>query len=154
MYTLFPIILFVGVSLYALMHIYRIARDMLTASWVSCVGKIETYDVKKREINSTYSLGSYAVIVLKRFKYSYSVKGTRYEGVRVSWAFPESMLEEVVKSSYYEIFKNAPNIKVFYNPKRPSQSVVLKGLRVYHLVNVLPALFVVMFIAWFVHAVS
>ena len=153
MYTLLPIVLLTGLTLYALIHVHRVLKDLLTASWVRCVGMIETYDVKEREVNSTYSLGSYTVIALNRFKYSYCVKGKRYEGTRVSWAFPQSMLREIVQSSYDEIFENAPNITIFYNPKNPSQSVVLKGLRVYHMVNLLPALFLIVFVVWFLYSI-
>ncbi|GEM_PF-5485299 len=153
LYTLLPVLLFAGLSLYALTQVYRVVRDVLTSSWVRCTGKIETYDVKEREVHSTYSLGSYTVIVLNRFKYRYSVQGRNYEGVRVSWAFPRSMLRELVKSSYDEIFRNAPDITIFYNPGNPSQAVVLRGLRAYHLMNLLPALFLVIFVIWFRYSI-
>ncbi len=151
LYTLLPIILFAGLALYAVALLWKVMRDVLTRSWSRCTGKIMTYDVKLR--GGFSSPGSYEVIVLNRLKYTYSVGGRTYENHMVSWVFSQSMLREIIEGCYTEVFSKAPGVDVYYNPKKPSQAVLLKGLRGYHAVIALPAVFLCIFVLWVVYSI-
>jgi len=107
LHTLLPIILFVGLALYAVALTGKAIRDGLTGSWSRCTGKMVTYDFKLRDVSSSH--GSYQVIVLNRLKYTYSVRGKTYDNLLVSWAFPQSMLMEIIEGSYTEVFIKAPD---------------------------------------------
>jgi hypothetical protein len=56
-------------------------------------------------------------------RYSYTVRGVHHEGSRIAFGYTASRSREM-ESAFFTSLKNAPSVKVKYNPVDPSESTL------------------------------
>ncbi len=141
--NIFVVAVSAALCLYALFSVVAIYKDFATKSWSSCSGKLVHWDMRKFDATNVDSFGSNEIICLRKLVYEYSVGQRTYTGNRISWSFPtdSSLINAnsswIVEQYYNRIFKQSPQLVVFYNPGKPSVSVLLPGLKSYHLIRLL-----------------
>ena len=75
--------------------------------------------------------------------YKHEVKRKEYESNLIGYGFPMNMSVLYVDKTLNNIFETAPNLKVYYNPKKPDVSVLTAGLKMYHVVKMLGYLLII-----------
>ncbi|HHH36808.1 MAG TPA: DUF3592 domain-containing protein [Gammaproteobacteria bacterium] len=77
------------------------------------------------------------------FRYTYDVKGKRYEGSRVTFSDHVNKFEKSIRKLQKQ-YQGSDSIKVYYNPEKPEESVLVPGASIY---NFTPLITSALFIA-------
>lgn len=117
-------------ALHALLAIqfWGISKSVLAYFWPKAKGEVIYAGI---DTNYESDGNTYAPVV----EYKYRVRGKEYCSRRFAYGYVASSFG-FSASSIYKKYRNRLHVNVFYNPKRPSESVLLVGFRFFHLVNV------------------
>lgn len=99
---------------------YRISSGKSSLKWSYVTG-----DVIKSRLTKDYG-GDGADTYNIRIKYSYKVNNKLYTSKKVSYKFLVMTGESEARKLYKSLI-NDKKVKVFYNPKKPRQSVIIQG---------------------------
>ena len=109
---------------------FRFAMTSIrTERWRSTTGTLENADD-----------ASAAVSANARYSYSYQVDDQSYRSKHIGFGFPDNFADLVAKSEIARINAAAPNVEVFYDPRKPDVSVLVRGFQPYHAVRMLPVI--------------
>ena len=120
--------LFYGISYGGLGYtVISILRSIIALGWSEARGEITRAAIDE----SCDSDGcSYKPLI----EYKYDVYGKEYHSKRFAFGYAMSgfcFLAEMI----YNKYKNHPMVTVYYNPKNPKSAVLLRGVRIFQLVN-------------------
>ncbi|WNO11277.1 DUF3592 domain-containing protein [Teredinibacter sp. KSP-S5-2] len=125
-------LIFVAVGIVGgLYSLYSILLSQAANSWSTVSGKIEFHGVEE----SRDSDGD--LMYEAKVEYSYEFRGRRYTGKRIGFGLGSWNIKWLVWSAYREATKMAPRATVFVNPRNPKLATLLKGIKSFHVVNVL-----------------
>ena len=106
---------------------YRIRKAKATAEWAETEGVVASSEMKNSYLRRHRGLGPYRTYHKFHIDYRYSVNGTEYSSERFS--FSTNYVGEPEKVRFYEDnYRQGQTIKVYYNPAKPSESVLIRGL--------------------------
>jgi len=106
--------------------LYSAYFQIRTRFWATTVGNIHNLGLKKFGISNDLSEQQYRGKVL----YSYSVNGQTYEGTRISpWVFVTNYNAKglLLKQQAGIDMPTKDTVTVYYNPKKPQKSFLLKA---------------------------
>lgn len=113
-------------TIFTLIEFINLFRSLKATSWKTAKGKIEDWDIH-------YSAdGEGTNLATNKLKYSYSVSGNKYLSDRVAFGFPWFMDSLLAGNTIENALKSAPELKIYYNPKLPSESTLVVGMKVFH----------------------
>ena len=119
--------LLIGVAtIFVSIEVVNLVRSLRAAKWKTAKGKIEDWDIHY----STDSEGTN--LTINKLQYSYSVAGQNYLSSRVGFGFPWIMDSLFVGNTIEKILESAPELKIYYNPKVPSESTLVVGMKTFH----------------------
>jgi len=101
-------------------------RSIASASWPTTVGRLKAWNLRVEEGSEQTSF------VIDNLEYTYHVHGKEYSSKNAGYGFPRRMDILWVRASVDRILRTAPDVTVYYNPKRPLQAVLSVGFRAYH----------------------
>lgn len=127
-------IIFIGLFIY---EISNAIKSILVKNWPLTDGKLHKWNIKAED------QGEDTARVIDELVYKYEVKGKGYESNQIGYGFPMSMSVLYVDKTLNNIFETAPNLTVYYNPKKPDVSVLTVGLKIYHVVKMLGYLLII-----------
>ena len=124
---------------------YRIYLAGSSQRWPFVLGDLESADLREavyrgREVGGGADQASAWRV---DFKYSYTVADTKYQGTRVTFS---DSVNKTMRSlrALQNHYRGRSQVKVYYNPKNPAQSLLLPGLSVF---NFTPLITSALFIA-------
>ena len=119
--------LLVGVAtIFMLIEVINLIRSLRAARWKTAKGKIEDWDIH-------YSAdGEGTNLITNKLQYSYSVSGNDYLSNRVAFGFPWFMDSLLAGNAIEKALESAPKLKIYYNPKSPSESTLIVGMKTFH----------------------
>jgi hypothetical protein len=126
-----PIIkaIFLGVFILILLHtFYSALKSLFASSWPKANGEIVYAGILEEDDGES---STYKPVI----EFKYKVKGKVYTSNTFAFGFMASSFR-FLSSSIFKRYRNRPYVKVFYNPKKPSQGVLLTGIRFFHIFNV------------------
>ena len=111
----------------------RIVQAYRSNQWPWVLGELESADLKQvvyngREIDGTADKASALVV---NFSYRYRVKNHDYRNRRVTFSDSVNKTTSALKK-LQEQYQGKSQIRVFYNPNRPEQSVLVPGLSIFN----------------------
>ena len=145
--TVIPLFMFVFILYYVwlvLRETFRFIKGMRAASWPNTNGKILNSNLLER-------WGSEDMEYEARITYSYSALGKNYESNNLYFG----LLSPTSKwpSKYLvQKYKKPENVKIYYNPNSPSESVLIVGINVIQLHTFIILLIYGLFAAYFAKA--
>jgi hypothetical protein len=105
----------------------RVRKAKATAEWPETEGVVVSSEMKNSYLRRRRGLGPHRTYHKFHIDYRYSVDGTEYTSKRFS--FSTNYIGEPEHVRYYnDNYGQGQTIKVYYNPARPSQSVLIRGL--------------------------
>ena len=118
--------------------LYSAYFQIRTRFWATTVGNIHNLGLKKFDISNDLSEQQYRGKAL----YSYSVNGQTYEGTRISpWVFVTNYNAKglLLKQQAGIDMPTKDTVTVYYNPKKPQKSFLLKASKFGILVTLISA---------------
>ena len=117
----------VGVST-GTFFIYRILQAVSSNRWPFVLGELESSDLREaiyrgREVEGTRDQASAWVV---DFRYRYSVADKDYTGTRVTSSDGVNKTMGALRK-LQEQYQGKSQIRVYYNPKKPGQSLLIPG---------------------------
>ena len=112
---------------------YRILQAYRSNQWPWVLGELESAELKQvlyngREVDGSADLASAMVV---NFAYRYRVKSHDYRGRRVT--FSDSVNKTMGPlEKLRDRYQGKSQIKVYYNPRQPEQSVLVPGLSIFN----------------------
>ena len=104
-----------------------ILRSVIAFRWGKAKGEI-TYaaiDSKCDEDGCTF---------MPLIEYKYCVRGKEYHSKRFAFGYIESN-DRFLAKAILNKFKNKSYVTVYFDPKNPKNAVLLRGIRIFHLIN-------------------
>ncbi|WP_428738449.1 DUF3592 domain-containing protein [Sulfurimonas sp.] len=108
---------------------YYFYLDSKSKNWVLIEGNYSTYQFKKFKINN-FSRNS-TKVVQTYCEYTYTVEGEKYFSNVLSIVNKDYYFHETFLELAKELVRKNPKTKtlqLYYNPKNPSESILVKGL--------------------------
>ena len=123
---------FVGISTGAF-FCYRIYQGTSSTHWPFVIGELESADLKQaiyqgREFGGGPDSVSAWVV---NFKYAYTVADKKYEGSRVTYSDGVNKTQRALRK-LRDSYQGRSQMRVYYNPKNPGQSVLVPGLSLFN----------------------
>lgn len=123
---------FVGVST-AIFFCYRIFQGAKSTRWPFVIGDLESNQLKEviyrgRDVDGVRDEVSAWVV---NFKYSYTVANRKYNGSRVTYSDGINKTMRALRK-LQDKYRGKSQIKVYYNPANPNQSVLVPGLGIFN----------------------
>ena len=123
----------------------RITQAAKSNSWPWVVGELESAALRDvvyrgREVDGSADQASARVV---NFRYRYRVKDEHYQGSRVTFSDSVNKTSGALQKLQNQ-YQGKSQIKVFYRPDQPQQSVLIPGLSVF---NFTPLITSALFIA-------
>ena len=111
----------------------RITQAAGSKSWPWAMGELESAALRDvvyhgREVEGGADQASARVV---NFRYRYQVKGENYTGTRVTFSDGVNKTGGALKK-LQDQYQGKSKIKVFYNPRKPQQSVLVPGLSIFN----------------------
>jgi hypothetical protein len=125
----FYIVAFVVGILNISIFIYYFYLDSKSKNWVAIEGNYSTYQFKKFKINN-FSRNA-TKVVQPYCEYTYTLEGEKYFSNVLSIVNKDYYFHEIFLDLAKKIVKKNPKTKalqIYYNPKNPSESILVKGL--------------------------
>ncbi len=117
--------------------------SLLATQWPKARGKVAYAGVDEDYDGSEG--GSYKPVI----EFKYTVRGKEYISNRFAFGFLSSGFK-LLAIDIYRKYSNRPNVMVSYNPKKPQNSVLLTGIRLFHVVQlVFFSVMICVFGPWF-----
>ena len=116
--------LVVGVSTGAF-FCYRIFQATASTAWPFVIGELESTGLKEVVYRGRDVDGS------RNFKYNYAVANKKYQGSRVTYSDGINKTLRALRK-LQDRYRGKSQILVYYNPKNPSQSVLVPGLHIFN----------------------
>lgn len=112
---------------------YRILQAGRSKQWPWVLGELESADLRQviyngREIDGSADQASAMVV---NFSYQYRVSNHDYRGRRVTFSDSVNKTMGALKK-LQDRYQGKSQIKVYYNPHRPEQSVLIPGLNLFN----------------------
>jgi hypothetical protein len=105
----------------------RVRKAKATAEWAETEGVVVSSEMKDSYLRRRREGGPHRTYHKFYVDYRYSVDGTEYRSERFS--FSTNYIGEPEKVRFYnDNYGEGQTIKVYYNPARPSESVLIQGL--------------------------
>ena len=113
---------------------YRIVQATTSTGWPSVTGELESSELKEvvyrgREVGGRPDEASAWVV---NFNYSYQIADKKYHGSRVTYSDGVNKTVRALRKLQNR-YQGQSQIQVYYNPKNPSQSVLVPGLSIFNL---------------------
>lgn len=118
------LVLLTGILIY---FIYGALLNILAARWPKTSGRVLSSEIK-RDDNAEVTTWSPLI------EYKYEIKGQEYTSKNIAFGLFAGF--KFLASPIYKDFQSDSQIEVSYNPKMPQQSVILTGLKFFHLFNI------------------
>lgn len=118
----------VGISAFLLYVVLQISSGILTINWLDTEGKIFNKTVRQEEVTRTTGKGlsrktRKEIVIHYHFKYKYLVNNIEYTNDQMS----AGKLEEPYHyKENFEKYNEGQKITIYYNPKKPNQSFLIK----------------------------
>ena len=125
------LVLIVGLIIFflAIKQIINLILSMRAKNWPTAEGKLDKWNIRIED----YSDGE---LDINEFKYSYEADGTEYISEKIGFGFPIWIDKTFAEKSLDHVLENSPKLKIYYNPKKPTESVLVVGIQIYHLITV------------------
>lgn len=110
----------------------RLAQQSL--SWPSVPGQITVSEIQSHNFGELGDAVDFPVV-----RYSYSVRGVKYEGSRISYGDGDIRnLGLAAATEIVDCYRKGEELSVYYNPDRPSDSVLMfdVGTNVYTMLRI------------------
>ena len=133
-------LIFGVVGILFLLELVNLIKSVLAINWKATVGKIQNWDMHYSDNGDSTNL------VVNNLEYSYSVSGIDYISKRIAFGFPMIMEALYVGKDMERILSDAPNLNVYYDAKKPKESSLMVGLKLFHLFKIFAFLLVLAFI--------
>ena len=122
----------VGVSTGAF-FCYRIFQATASTAWPFVIGELESTGLKEvvyrgRDVDGSRDEASALTV---NFKYNYAVANNKYQGSRVTYSDGINKTLRALRK-LQDRYRGKSQILVYYNPKNPSQSVLVPGLHIFN----------------------
>ena len=65
-------------------------------------------------------------------RYSYVVEGEEYHSELLGYGYPPDKLQIIARSELKAVLEKAPEVVVYYDPRKPEVSVLMNGFKVFH----------------------
>ena len=122
----------VGVAT-AMFFVFRIYQGATSVHWPFVIGELESTDLKEvifkgKDVDGGVDSASAWVV---SFRYSYAVSGRKYDGSRVTYSDGINKTSRALRKLQNKYQGNA-SIKVYYNPAKPTQCVLVPGLSIFN----------------------
>jgi|GEM_PF-2876675 len=69
--------------------------------------------------------------------YSYVVEGEEYRSGQVGYGYPPDAIELIARNELKAVMAQAPEVVVYYDPRKPDVSVLMNGFKVFHALRML-----------------
>ena len=133
-------ILFGIVAILLIFEIINLIKSIVAINWKMASGKIRNWDMHYSDDGDSTNL------VVNNLDYSYSVAGIDYTSKRIAFGFPTIMEALYVGNEFERVLSDAPSLMVYYDAKNPKVSVLMVGIKVFHLFKIFALLLVLTFI--------
>jgi len=114
-------IIFVALIIY---EVIEAAKSISAHKWPVVDGKLHRWNID--DITRT----------INTFAYKYEVKGKEYESNRIGYGFPLKMSILYVNKALDKVLSKAPELTVYFKPTEPDVSVLIVGLKLYHVIKI------------------
>lgn len=108
-------------------EIVSLLKSLKAKKWKTVTGKLVDWDMH------FCNGGESSNLIINKLKYSYSVSGNDHLSNRVAFGFPSIMNADSVGRQVEKVLKDAPEVKVYYNPNKPEQSTLMVGIKQFHI---------------------
>ena len=105
-----------------------VLRSVAASTWPKVKGEVVYAGIQEEDDGES---STFMPVV----EFKYKVRGRAYESTSFAFGFTASSFR-FLSSSIYKKYRNRPYIKVYYNPKKPSQAVLLTGVRFFHIFDI------------------
>ena len=122
----------VGVST-GVFFCYRIFQGTISNRWPFVIGELESTDLEEAIYKGRDAGGGAdeASAWVANFKYRYTVADRKYDGSRVTYSDGINKTMRALRK-LQDKYQRKSQIKVYYNPKNPNQSVLAPGLSIFN----------------------
>ena len=120
-------IIFVALIIY---EVIEAAKSISAHKWPVVDGKLHRWNI------STEDQGDDITRTINTFAYKYEVKGKEYESNRIGYGFPLKMSILYVNKALDKVLSKAPELTVYFKPTEPDVSVLIVGLKLYHVIKI------------------
>lgn len=125
MESIFKLIFIVGLASFLLYVLIGALKSLFAMSWPKANGEVLYAGI----LEESDCEGSTFIPVIE---FKYTVRGKVYKSNNFAFGFLASGFRFLSKSIFKK-YRNRPYVKVSYNPKKPSQGVLLTGIRFFHI---------------------
>ena len=138
---------FIGASLVVLglvlLREFRLSMTSIrTERWRRTPGILVAYDSNSRD-------GDFEVVSPERdLEYTYEVEGAEFQSNHVGYGFPTTGWEYLARDAVDIVTAGAPEVTVYYDPRKPEESVLICGYQRFHLFRLLPCLLLLLLVAF------
>jgi len=80
-------------------------------------------------------------------RYNYVVEEQEYRSEQVAYGYPPEAFRMLAQSDLQQALENAPEVTVYYDPRKPEVSVLMNGFKRFHAARMLLIL-VVFIVVW------
>lgn len=134
---------FVGVGIFVtFMLLFKAFKAANSRNWPTTAGELESTDLRvvifRGGIKENAGPDS-AKALITDFRYRYEIKGRSYMGSRVTFSDFVNKTEYSLKKLQH-LYEGKSEIRVHYNPSRPSESVLIPGASIYNLTPLITSL--------------
>lgn len=70
-------------------------------------------------------------------RYSYLVEGEEYHSEQLAYGYPPDALQVIARKELKTVLEKAPEVVVYYDPRKPDVSVLMNGFKVFHALRML-----------------
>jgi len=108
-----------------MLHEIRIAMMSIRAlRWRLTEGHLENWSNRSELTTET-------------LRYSYVVEGESFQSEQLGYGYPVDALQIIASKELTTVLEKAPEVVVYYDPRKPDVSVLLNGFKVFHALRML-----------------
>ena len=134
-------LIFGVVGILFLLELTNLIKSLVAINWKITPGKIQNWDMHYSNDGESTNL------VVNNLEYSYSVSGVDYISKRIAFGFPAIMEALYVGKGMERMLSDAPNLSVYYDVKKPKESSLMVGLKLFHLIKIFALVLILTFIS-------